>query len=1255
MISRLRLDNRVRSSNKSFLRKSLIWLALKEKEDGIYLFLLVVIAIATHMIWFTPGTNLFHSDWSHWPNAATGQAWAMEGSWKNFLNFGTPNIQIGYFFVTILWPFIALLGGSFDAAAKLTVMIPIAIIGFVGPYLAMRKLTENKFISFVTALFYGSTTYFLLRQGAHLQIAFAYAIAPLILFLFLKALETMKTKNWLFFALAYSVSLCYGVRITYILTFVLGLYAVLFFPASSNAKKLPKQLLITSLFILCLNSFWLLPTLFGAAGSLITETTSRSLFASYLFDLPHALTLSSSAWTGGAPNENFIMEPIRLYLWLIPLIAFIPLTIGAKMSLHRRKQTMFFLIVALSGIFLTKQALDPLPQAYPWLYTHFPGFSLFREASKFDLLTALGYMGLLGFGLIRLKTISKKIYFVTAAVVVGIACINLLPLVTGEIGTLFVSRNIPHDYVLLNRQITATPGMARTLWVPSYSQWAYFDALHPKISAVSAIQQDWKSLMNDSGDITSKQIASFFGEPFTKSLMDSASVKFVVVPLRDAANGDDFFRYYGDDRQFYIDVLNKVPWLKRINIGTKEVVVYENQSYKPYISAGTNLLTVPSLSSLGQVYTFNANSLRGNFNFALNDKQQVKEGTEVQDIFSNLSATDIHKGRITTSVTSKSNQPVLYTNTNEPSISYKINKGAVEIFATQHSNIHVNGQSLGNGQNSTKNIGTAVLNHNQQYFIAIGDQLTSVDTQKDKEHDLGIAGGQVRLVSSDKTNLITNPSLENGLWESKVEDCNDYDQNAGINMNLSLNEHTQGQKSLQLTAINHDACSGPKAIPVTARQEYLFSFDYKAKNADEVGYQVIFNDPKHTAIKKYPPVNDESWHTVRQSVLVPEGATKLAIKLLSIPGNSSNFTTTFYDNVNLTQLATSINTKLDLTPQYTSTVLKGGRNTFEYVDPAYTGQNLIPNPSLEKGTWQKEVGDCNVYDNNPELKMSTSNKASNGKKSLELAAKRHDACTGPNLIAVKENATYLISFDHQSPNAESASYYIGFNDNARTTIAGSVPTDYQWQSFKRVIRIPPGANNLQLLVYANADANGNTYIVNRYDNFKLIEVSDIQDQYYLVSKPSNKPIAPKKVNYTLVNPTKKLVHVRGASGPFYLTMGESYNPRWRLELDNSKASGIVNSWTPWVKPDTVAQSNHIKWDGFMNGWYIDPARLCQNKKSGCTREPNGSYDMELMTEFTPQRWFYLGTVISCVAFVACIGYLVYSYRHDDDKKVYRVR
>lgn len=105
-------------------------------------------------------------------------------------------------------------------------------------------------------------------------------------------------------------------------------------------------------------------------------------------------------------------------------------------------------------------------------------------------------------------------------------------------------------------------------------------------------------------------------------------------------------------------------------------------------------------------------------------------------------------------------------------------------------------------------------------------------------------------------------------------------------------------------------------------------------------------------------------------------------------------------------------------------------------------------------------------------------------------------------------------------------------------------------------------------------------------------------------------------------------------------MSESYDDQWQLQVRNEKIQGWLNGWWPFAKPDRVGDEYHYKLNGFLNAWYVDTEEFCV-KQQNCTKNPDGSYDIEMTIEFWPQRWFYLGLLISGTTFAGCIGYLVF--------------
>jgi len=82
-------------------------------------------------------------------------------------------------------------------------------------------------------------------------------------------------------------------------------------------------------------------------------------------------------------------------------------------------------------------------------------------------------------------------------------------------------------------------------------------------------------------------------------------------------------------------------------------------------------------------------------------------------------------------------------------------------------------------------------------------------------------------------------------------------------------------------------------------------------------------------------------------------------------------------------------------------------------------------------------------------------------------------------------------------------------------------------------------------------------------------------------------------------------------------------------------------------------------NGFLNAWFVDVDELCDGvgksadglhssaetmEPTSCVRNADGSYDIEMVIEFFPQRWFYLGLLISGTTLLGCLGYLGYDWR-----------
>lgn len=537
--------------------------ALTGRYAGLlYVTALIAIAFISHRIWFDPASVLSFGDWAYWPTSGAKQLYFGWGSWLSFIELGFPNIQITFLPFMMIWSLVANLGGTAGLAAKITFFIPTAILGFVSPYLLFKKLLDNRPVAFTVALYYGTTTHFLIRQSMHLTLAMVYALSPLIFLFFIKALDKNTFRSWSVFAVLFSVGIIYEVRISLILLCVLVLYFLV-----SHMRDIGKywtRLAFCALLGILLNAYWLLPVAFGDLSARFGGIIGAGLFGDQLYDLRHAFTLTEAAWTGGFPNFRFVLQAVPWFAWIIPCLAFLAILTAPR---DRKKDVVFFAVLAMVGVFLTKQSAEPFSHLYLWFYKNLPGFGMFREASKFYLLTALGYAGLIGLGLIGIKTIHPRragaiVFAAALAIIAAISLWNLKPMINGDYRSLHEPRVIDRDYQTLISFIDRQPGFFRTLWVPHWSRWGPFSIDHPKISM---------SLED-------------FNRKKTDGFLDEAGIKYVIVPIQ--SDGKDLGPFWrpGSRRSEVIRALDKKKYIKKVDIGTEALVVYENIDYGPHLS-----------------------------------------------------------------------------------------------------------------------------------------------------------------------------------------------------------------------------------------------------------------------------------------------------------------------------------------------------------------------------------------------------------------------------------------------------------------------------------------------------------------------------------------------------------------------------------------------------------------------------------------------------------------------------------------------
>lgn len=119
---------------------------------------------------------------------------------------------------------------------------------------------------------------------------------------------------------------------------------------------------------------------------------------------------------------------------------------------------------------------------------------------------------------------------------------------------------------------------------------------------------------------------------------------------------------------------------------------------------------------------------------------------------------------------------------------------------------------------------------------------------------------------------------------------------------------------------------------------------------------------------------------------------------------------------------------------------------------------------------------------------------------------------------------------------------------------------------------------------------------------------------------------------------KTIVHRNRKTSDAYSVDFISRNFQGTIQ-NNNLPNGVF--YETWLKQPIDSNKNHLMANGYANSWIINPAAVY--KGGNGKRNPDGSYDFELIIEFWPHRLFYIGAIISSIMLILCFGYICSCY------------
>ncbi|MBI3985214.1 MAG: hypothetical protein HY344_04770 [Candidatus Levybacteria bacterium] len=485
-------------------------------------------------------------------------------------------------------------------AERVFYFYPLLLALIVIPILFFKKFFPSSKFAFISTLIFSLNTYVLmLIGGGQIFISLAYAIAPLVFYLFLVSFNQKKLLFSFLIGLVLSLQVMLDLRIAYVTVFVFLFY--LLFNIDFSKKflfRIVYSLGIPFFIAFLLNSYWIIPTLILRVnplydlGQIYTSFGAVKFFSFATFE--NTISLLHPNWPENLFGKVSFMRPEFL---IVPILAYSSLFFIKNEEERIKKNILFFAILGLLGAFLAKGANDPFGFIYIWLFDHIPGFIMFRDPTKWYLLIAISYSILIPFSIGKiyeylskfkrpsLFNFSSKNIFLLAVLVYLLFLID--PAIFGKLSGAFKSTTIPSDYTQLEKYLSLDENFYRVLWFPMAQRFAPFSNLHPALPAREFLKE-----------VDNKLLVEKFKQEETQRILINSSVKYVIIPYD--SQGEIFLKdrkYNNDLYLFTLKQLKSVSWLKNVKqIG--KIYVFEIENYKDHFwtTSGKSLVKYERIS-----------------------------------------------------------------------------------------------------------------------------------------------------------------------------------------------------------------------------------------------------------------------------------------------------------------------------------------------------------------------------------------------------------------------------------------------------------------------------------------------------------------------------------------------------------------------------------------------------------------------------------------------------------------------------------
>ena len=516
-----------------------------------FILILLLLSASTHWRWLIYD-NFNYGDWvfffsegrDHFLSISTwGNAYGSEIGGSSPLTWKLP---FNYLYGICLW-----LGNNSGFADKLLVFFPIIFLLPISSYLLANYIVESKLGAFIGSLIFCFNSYIIsLNFEGHLLIPVALSYSVFAILFFIKGLDSVKSKNIILSSIFLTVSLAYDIRVTYITLIVITFY---WFARAVLIRKLNiNNYIILILCFLLLNMYWILPNIISPLSS--NPLMNREIWGSKFLNILNPLTLTHPFWSFDG-IEWFIKSRIDWKSFLFPLL-FIAGLMVPKISY----KIVIFAALSIFGILLSKQIAQPFGSFYIYLFDYIPGFSGFREATKFYFLVLLGYSIIIAnlFGYLETINYNSKFRIIKSillGILGSILILIVMPIQGGYQGGIY-SKSLTSAFDIdlnnfLNKELS--DGTSRVVFVPKTPNILFSGKNYESYNFSDLINGTFGSNLNGIGETEAGKIFLALNNYKTYDFFINKSIKYLIVSRETINDPVNYYKYYGQSKSAVVD------------------------------------------------------------------------------------------------------------------------------------------------------------------------------------------------------------------------------------------------------------------------------------------------------------------------------------------------------------------------------------------------------------------------------------------------------------------------------------------------------------------------------------------------------------------------------------------------------------------------------------------------------------------------------------------------------------------------------